>query len=440
MRRLLTEAEWSGAQLAREVVALGGEEGMSLHYDRTAVAHWLAGSQPRPPVPALVAEALSRRLGRTVLIQDTGLADGASWAYEALRCLSAEGGGVEHLKHALMAVDRREAGLLGTYSIGALAIPAWGRFAKEPPLPQRDTGRSVDMADVASAQELLAVFSRFDAAFGAGQVREPLRRYLTTTMLDRLKTEAKPGVRRELFTVAAQLAYLCGFMFFDSGRQAEAQHFYLASVKLAREAGDRLGYALALRGLSVQAHSIRHFGNAHELAERAVQIGARHAPPHQRAFLLGQLAVTQASFGELEFARHLVAAERFLEQSSSSGPGIGVFHAGSLALQRAAVARSQGNLPEAVRELDLSLRYRPAEEQRSRAICLAELAETRLEMGHLEHACQVWNTFLDLLPSLKSERIDNRLRVLIERIRPHAANQTAATLLRRALEVRRETS
>src|SRR2546430_2707751 len=73
LRRLLDQAGWSGARLAREVNSLGAEQGTALHYDRTSVAHWLAGSRPRPPVPSLVAEALSRRLGSPVRPQDTGL-------------------------------------------------------------------------------------------------------------------------------------------------------------------------------------------------------------------------------------------------------------------------------------------------------------------------------------------------------------------------------
>lgn len=71
---LQQEAGWTNGDLAREVNRLGTLHGLRLAYDRTAVAHWLSGSRPRPPVPALVAEILSRRLGRLVTPEWAGLA------------------------------------------------------------------------------------------------------------------------------------------------------------------------------------------------------------------------------------------------------------------------------------------------------------------------------------------------------------------------------
>lgn len=36
------------ARLARRVNAAGRELGLRLHYDKTSVSHWLAGSVPKP--------------------------------------------------------------------------------------------------------------------------------------------------------------------------------------------------------------------------------------------------------------------------------------------------------------------------------------------------------------------------------------------------------
>lgn len=72
---LLTEADWSAGELARAVNGLGTAQSLPLRYDRTSVAHWLSGSRPRSPVPELVAAALSRRINRTVVAQDTGLTE-----------------------------------------------------------------------------------------------------------------------------------------------------------------------------------------------------------------------------------------------------------------------------------------------------------------------------------------------------------------------------
>ncbi|MEQ4609602.1 hypothetical protein ABMX48_24990 [Streptomyces cavourensis] len=294
------------------------------------------------------------------------------------------------------------------------------------------------MAHVASAQELLALFSRGDAVLGAGPVYEPLRQYLAATVLPWLKHDMRPAVRRELLTVASRLTYLCAFTHFDMNRHAAAQRLYLTSAELAGEAGDRVGRGLALRGLSVQAHALGHFTEAHHLAEQAANTALRHVPPHQQAFFHGQLAVTLAGRGDTGHARHLSLADRCLERSSSSGnTPVGAFHPGSLALQRAAVAVSTGDRHAAARALDLSLRHRPADERRSRALSLAELAEVQLAMGHLEQACRTWHEFLDVHPVVDSARADDRLRLLIARTRPYSGNPAVAALLGRVRETHR---
>ncbi|MFB7637070.1 hypothetical protein ACFC0M_39835, partial [Streptomyces sp. NPDC056149] len=73
LRALLAEARWTQAAMARTVNALAAEIDLDLNYDRTAVAHWLSGTRPAPPVPELIAEALARRLGRAVSPAAAGL-------------------------------------------------------------------------------------------------------------------------------------------------------------------------------------------------------------------------------------------------------------------------------------------------------------------------------------------------------------------------------
>ncbi|MFI7244132.1 hypothetical protein [Streptomyces qinglanensis] len=73
LRALLEESEWTQAAFARALARLGAEAGIHLRYDRTSVAHWLRGSRPDPRVQHLMAEALSRRLGRRIAVTDLGM-------------------------------------------------------------------------------------------------------------------------------------------------------------------------------------------------------------------------------------------------------------------------------------------------------------------------------------------------------------------------------
>ena len=73
LRALLEETEWTQTAFAHAITRLGAEIGIHLRYDRTSVAHWLRGSRPDPRVQHLMAEALSRRLGRRVAVTELGM-------------------------------------------------------------------------------------------------------------------------------------------------------------------------------------------------------------------------------------------------------------------------------------------------------------------------------------------------------------------------------
>src|SRR5947209_9699675 len=72
---LIAEAGCSNAGLARRVNLAGAELGLDLRYDKTSVARWLRGQQPRATTPALIAEALGRKLGRPVTVEEIGMVD-----------------------------------------------------------------------------------------------------------------------------------------------------------------------------------------------------------------------------------------------------------------------------------------------------------------------------------------------------------------------------
>ncbi|MFE3186263.1 hypothetical protein ACFXKR_36180 [Streptomyces violascens] len=436
LRCLLAEAGWSGARLAREINRAATENGLETHYDRTAVGHWLAGTRPRRPAAELAAEVLSRHLGRTVTPGETDLVAAAAEGRPAAAPWREDA--VEHLERLGAFRERCDLTLLGAYSLAALTVPNWSTrttLALGTAQPrQRSAAHDID-----DARTMLALFSRHDASFGGGQVRRALSGYLATTLAPWLRRDTSPRLRRDLVTVAGQLAYLCAFAHFDSNLHNQAQQYYLVGLSLAQHAGDRVGYALGLRGLSVQAHALGHIRHADRLAAQAVSVGTPHAPDHQRAFLLGQLAVTQAGLGAADAAgRYLVLAEKSLEKARTGDTPIGAFNQASLALQRAAVATELGDRHRAAQALAISLRHRPPTESRSRLISLADLAEAQLGLGHLDRACLTWSAFLDLYPTVSSARLHQRLRSLHALLRPHRAYRPAMLLTERAEHVRRK--
>lgn len=438
LRGLLQEADWSGAALAAELNRIGVESGRLLRYDRSAVAHWLSGVRPRPPVAELVAEAFSRRLQRSVSVAETGLTDDdgpntlrgqRSDAADELRMIPGRA-------HRRSLPD-------GAYTLAALEVPGWDTAVLPGRPPAPDTVRRVGRDEVAAARRMLDLCSRLDALSGGGAVRVALAQYLIWPVADWLRAPATSAVRNELLGVTAALSYLCAFVHFDDGDQARAQRYYTVSLRLAREAGDRRAYALALRGLSVQAAHLGHSSQALALAQAAVDCIGTRLPGHTRAFLHGQVAVAAAANGDRHrAASELETAQDALGRVQSTGEAVGVYHPGSLARQRAAVEMGNG-LPDAAgAALRLSLRWRPAGEQRSRTLDFAELGALEFRRGRLEPACSAWTSFLDGYPRLDSARADHALRSLLSQTLPHRHNPQVTQLREHAtvLAVQRQPS
>ncbi|GAA2135789.1 Tat pathway signal protein [Kitasatospora kazusensis] len=428
LRALLGEARWTGEDLARAVNAAGEEAGLSLHYQRPSVAQWLAGGVPRRPVPELIAEALSRRLRRVV----TPAAAGFPAAPRPPGQDRSPPDGADRLARLTAAVAVRGRPPSVAYSaLDPTLDPTLDQYVPEEGLdPAAAPGRSLSQAHVRALREMGGVFSRADHLSGAGRVRPALTRYLSTTVSAWLRAGAPPAVRRDLLAAAAPLVYLCGFAHFDDGLHGHAQRYYRLAASLADEAGDRVGRAVALRALSVQAHQLRYRRRAYQLAEAAVSEG-RYAEPRTRAFLYGQLAVAQASLGERQDAlRHLgTAADELGRGAGRPQPLIGAYHEASLAHQRAVVVGHLGDLPGAVAALRESLRHRSAQENRSRALTLARLAELQLASGAVDAACLTWRQFLLCQGQLSSHRADRALVLMRAHTAPHRTHPAVRALL-----------
>jgi tetratricopeptide (TPR) repeat protein len=324
----------------------------------------------------------------------------------------------------------------------ALDVPWFGQssFAapSEPDASRQNARRRrLIRADVTGADSLLAAYSAADHAYGGGHGRRALAHDLSHRIAPLLGLPARPEVRRDFLTVAAKLAYLCGFMHFDDALNARAQRYYRIGLRLADEADDRVGYATVLRGLSTQAEYLGHHALSAQLAQAAVDVGWHAAPVPVRAFLSGQLAVATASIGEhVASLGHFRRTERLLDRAISSTESVGAIHEATLEYQYATLAVYQGASTVAIDAYKRSLRARPVRERRSRALTLARTAELFLDGGHLESACEQWHRFLDDYPDLKSRRVDEALGTMRARLQPFSRNTVAAALIHRAAELR----
>lgn len=432
LRELMTEADWTGEALARAVNIVGAEAGQSLRYGRSSVTHWLTGIRPRPPVPEFVAEAFSRKLGRAVPVADTGLG-------RAAEPVTAQSPGLWEMNVPSRLTPDRRVSVARRYRLADLTLPTWAEVtAGRASRPWRtEPGDKVERWQVNAAASMVGLFSDTDFAFGGGHARGALTGYLATVIAPWLRATATSAVRGELLMTAAKLTYLCGFTHYDDELHGTAQHYYVTTLRLAAEASDATGYAVTLGALSGQARILGHHRQAVQLAEAAVRAVSGHAASQTSAFLFGQLAVAHAADGSRRDAvRHLITAEQHLNRARDTPEPIGGCHPASLAHQQAAVRAKLGDRTGAIQALTVSIRHRPPEERRSRALTLARLAELQLDHGELEGACASWQRFLQDYPNLRSRRLDRAFGSMRTRLRPHSANSAVLALHRQAAGLR----
>ncbi|TYB41841.1 hypothetical protein [Actinomadura chibensis] len=432
MQVLIKEADWNGQNLAEAVNAVGREAGLRLAYSRSSVGQWISGMTPRRPVPHVVSEALSRRLSRPVTMAEAGFGETSAEigqrAESPLRRL---------VTLAAAATDPRAFGTSAfrVYRLAESVVPTTGAGGRVPAADPLGEFVRVRRADVESAAEMLRLFTDASAAGGVGHVRPALGLYLADTMAPALHA-APPETRAELLPVATRLIHLCGLMCCDDELHGFGQQYYRVALRLAAGAEDAGPRALVLRAMSTQAVALGHYRHALRLARVAVDTATADMPAADLAALLGQRAVARAATGDrdgavldMRSAQSCLGRARANESTARGGP------AAALACQRGLMLALLGEVPQAIGQLELSVRRRPATERHNRALILAHIADLRLRVGHLDEAITTWHRFLDEYPAISSGRARTALALLQSRIRPYRGNPAADALLTRARSI-----
>lgn len=309
-------------------------------------------------------------------------------------------------------LERRRA--LGALAMGAAAaaLPGVRRRVADPGhATGMSTVTSVGGSDVEAVREMGTLLSRMEQRRGGGHARSMVLEYFTAEVPDLLAgTFRNEGVRRAMFSAAAELAYLSGWMAFDISEHHAATRDFRVALQLAEEAGDAPLAGHVLRAMAHQAVDLGQPGRALELAEASVD-GDRYAlaAPRERALLGVVQARALASAGhDSEAATALNRAEDDLaaaEPGNEEPARVFFFGEASLAHETACTLRDLGDLAGAEQQFDRSVRTRKASTfTRTHAVTLGYLASVQLRRGEVDAACGTWSTALDAMNGVSSGR------------------------------------
>lgn len=418
LRAVMEAAGCSSTGLARRVNACGAEQGLDLRYDKTSVARWLQGQQPRGRAPEVIAEALTRKLGRTVTVDDIGMsvARGAAPTV-GLRFEPTVAGALQQAC-ALWRSDTKY-GNLGARERLATSVLVQASRDWLIAEPDRDIAveglPAVGPGDVAAVRATTAAFSDLDHRFGSGNTRLVAVRYLDSVVSELLAGPYRESTARLLFEAVARLTELTASMTVDTGQFGLAQRYYIQALRLAQAAGDRLfgGYVLA----SGMGHVALQLGNASETVQlaRVAREGTRQriTPASQVVFhltearghaLLGDVAACERSAGQ---------AREVLEEGGSEDheppDWSGHIDRAHMAQELAHCYHDLGRPETALRWIREALREDTPDRPRRRVLRLLLLASVELDLGEVERSCGHAAQALASMRGIRSAQCTKRL-------------------------------
>ncbi|ABD09852.1 hypothetical protein ThrDRAFT_02092 [Frankia casuarinae] len=236
-------------------------------------------------------------------------------------------------------------------------------------------------------------------------------------------------VGRHLHLVAAELARFAGWVSFDAGFQTAAQRYWITALHAAHAGGDRMLGANVLKNMSLQCVDFARPREAVDLAEAAVA-SAGGASGRVGAMLHMRRARAHAALGEASAcAQALACSEEAMVTARPEEPAwSSYFDEAEYQAQIGSCYIDLGHLAQADRWLERSLAIQPDSRARDRATYLLRWAAVQMDLGNVDHGCELTRQALPMLAATRSKRNARRADELRRRLRRHGTDPAVREL------------
>ncbi|MEU6094167.1 tetratricopeptide repeat protein [Streptomyces sp. NPDC047079] len=256
-----------------------------------------------------------------------------------------------------------------------------------------------------------------------------------------LKESRPPSIQNGLYGIAAELARLTGWTYFDARQYNQARAYFTEALQLAKEIDDREFMANVLACMSLQATYQDKPADSLALVT-AAQDQARSAlgtTPRVLSMLSMREAFAHATLGdETSTHRSIGEAHRHFERIQPTDPDpawVSYFDEPKLIVD---TGIAHGRLGEAAKAEPLiadALRQEDSTNQRGRAFHAFWLARTQLDQGKLDQACHTATQALRAASVVSSERVSGHLREFYDQLAPHRQEPVALVFEARLREL-----
>ncbi|WP_329363648.1 helix-turn-helix domain-containing protein [Streptomyces sp. NBC_00669] len=298
------------------------------------------------------------------------------------------------------------------------------------------TVRRVGMGTVDELQQRVHGLRLADDVLAGGDLIRPALRDLRRVVKLYRESTHTGEVGRQLLRQIGELAQIAGWIASDAGQHEEAERIYRLGISAARQAED-LTLAGNLAGsLAYQMSNTGREGEGLILAQAAFRDSQAEAPPKARALYLDRVAWAHTKAGGTENGQQAMRALGEAGQAlSEDTPGtespayLYWVDAGELRVMESRVYTELHRPLRAVPLLREVLSAYDATHTREMALYLSWLAVALADANEPEEAAAVAERVISLGADTPSERVAERVRVILGRLQGYASVPEVRSIL-----------
>lgn len=429
---VMDEAKVSNKGLAKRMRDLAQQRGTDLGTTHVAVQRWRSGSGIQTRTAAIMADALSAKLGRRVAAADLGFAD------QSEQITPLDVSYQQSLPDALtmldsLAQERPESatgdGLIVADGDLSAAVLSWMIARPDGVQPDRPASQRVGMRDVRAVRTAADMFMRLDFLYGGGHGHKALRHYFRHEVLPLLSASYSEKVGNALFGAAAEISQLLAWTAYDTGNHQLSHRYLVSTLRLTKVVDDRMFGARILSNLSHQANYLGNHAQAIQLARAGVEGAHGKATPRAMALFSAMEARALSNAGDpIGAGRAMNEAERSFERAdiAEDPEWLGYFDDAELMGEFCHCFRDLRQRREAVTHAQRAVDNTDPQYARTLGFCRMVLAQSQLLNGELEAAVTTASLAVDGGDTLQSARFQRYVTDFQREVSDHSTNPTVA--------------